>query len=200
MAGLIAAIAIMLIFSTVAFQAWEDVTRRDKEAEMMFRGGEIARAILRYRKDHNGAGPMTLEQLAEPGPVGQYYLRQLYDDPLVKDGKWGLLYLGPGGEIFDPSAQAQQAPGTLPPMAGLAQAPNPGQDLARAGQAANVGIGLPLAGVKSLSTDNPFRVYNGVADYSQWLFTYIDLQTGFKQVGNPGAAAVPPAAQAPTQP
>jgi hypothetical protein len=191
MAGLIAAIAIMMIFSTVAFQAWEDVIRRDKEAEMMFRGGEMARGILRYRKGHNGAGPLTLEQLAEPGPQGQYYLRRLYDDPLVKDGKWGLLYTGPNGEIFDPSTVQQQVQGVPAPMQGLNQAPDPSAGLNRAGDTANAGIGLPLAGVKSLCTDKPFRMHNGVSDYSQWLFTFIDLQTGFKQAGGPGVAAPP---------
>ena len=37
------------------------------------------------------------------------------------------------------------------------------------------GIGIPIAGVKTLSTEEPFRHYQGVSDYSQWLFTYIDL-------------------------
>jgi hypothetical protein len=37
--------------------------------------------------------------------------------------------------------------------------------------------------VKSLSTDDPFRLYNGVSDYSQWLFTYIDLEPGFGMAG-----------------
>ena len=33
----------------------------------------------------------------EAGPKGQYYLRQLWTDPLMTDGKWGLLMMGPGG-------------------------------------------------------------------------------------------------------
>ena len=37
-------------------------------------------------------------------------------------------------------------------------------------------MGLPIAGVKSLSEDRPFRVYNGLTDYAQWLFTYFDLE------------------------
>ena len=49
MAGLMCLIAIKLIFATMVFQAWEDVLQRDKEAEMIFRGQEIARAIQRYR-------------------------------------------------------------------------------------------------------------------------------------------------------
>ena len=182
MVGLVAAITIMLLFSTVTFQAWEDVIRRDREAEMIFRAKEITRGIMRYRKDHGGMGPLTLEQLAEPGPQGQYYVRQLYDDPLVKDGKWGLLYIGPGGTIIDPSAQPQNPQG-LPTMAqGFDGGRPPGTGQGQGGFAGGTtsgGIGMPIAGVKTLSTDDPFRMYNGVADYSQWQFTYIDLETGF---------------------
>ena len=37
-------------------------------------------------------------------------------------------------------------------------------------------MGLPIAGVKSLSEDRPFRVYNGQTEYAKWLFTYFDLE------------------------
>ena len=37
--GLVAAVAIMMILSTVAMQHWADVVRRDNEAEMMARAG-----------------------------------------------------------------------------------------------------------------------------------------------------------------
>jgi hypothetical protein len=189
MAGLIAAITIMLLFSTITFQAWEDVIRRDNEAEMIFRGKEIARGIMRYRKDHAGMGPLTLEQLAEPGPQGQYYMRRLYEDPLVKDGKWGLLYLGPGGNIIDPSAQLKQPEQGLPALnAGFDRAAPVGDQLEQVGVSGgnSGGIGIPIAGVKTLCTDDPFRMFNGVLDYSQWQFTYIDLQTGLASASAPG--------------
>ena len=109
MAGLMAGVAIMLILSTVAFQAWSDVLRRDNEAEMMFRAQDIVRAIQRYRRDHGGSGPLKMELLMEPGPKGQYYLRRLYEDPLVPDGKWGFLHLGPGGQIIDPNAKLDES-------------------------------------------------------------------------------------------
>ena len=107
MAGLMAAVAIMMIFSTMAFQAWSEVLRRDNEAEMMFRAQDLVRAIQRYRRDHGGMGPEKLEQLLEPGPKRQYYARQVWTDPLVPDGKWGLLYFGPGGALVDPSNELQ---------------------------------------------------------------------------------------------
>ncbi|MEE8412205.1 MAG: hypothetical protein V3S47_06850 [Acidobacteriota bacterium] len=202
MAGVVAMLAISLIWSAVAFQAWIDVLRRDNEAEMIFRAQEIVRAIQRYRRDHGGQGPLKLKDLLEPSPRRSYYLRREYDDPLVRDGKWGLLHMGPGGVIIDPHALAEDGGlGLLGggPTAGsrrgrldraLGQGQTPGQGQILAGSVpANAGLlgglgnpnddggnGLPIAGLKSLCTDKPFRVYRGETEYAKWLFTYLDLQ------------------------
>ena len=201
MAGVVAMLAVSLVWSAVAFQAWIDVLRRDNEAEMIFRAEEIVRAIQRYRRDHGGQGPLKLELLLEPSPKRFYYLRRDYDDPLVPDGKWGLLYMGPGGTIIDPTEQQNQLPGqgllggntraTGASGTSLDEAlkqPGLGQDVAgsQAGSAGLLGgvgnrdrgegTGLPIGGVKSLCEENPFRIYKGESDYSKWLFTYLDLQ------------------------
>jgi hypothetical protein len=218
MAGLVAAIAILMIFSLVTFQAWDDVDRRDDEAEMMFRAQDLVRAIQRYRRDHGGVAPTKLEELMEPGPRGQYYLRRLWKDPLVRDGKWGLLYLGPSGEILDPNAET-------PPDGGEAQAPvgigglaNPpgGGSLQQMGQPqgavpGEMGLqsiqqrsatgtesevaggrqmsGVPIAGVRTLSDGEPFRVYRDLTEYSEWHFTFLDLEA---QAGQGPQAGQPP--------
>lgn len=196
MAGVVAMLAISLIWSAVAFQAWIDVLRRDNEAEMIFRAQEIVRAIQRYRRDHGGQGPLKLKDLLDPSPRRSYYLRREYDDPLVRDGKWGLLHMGPAGTIIDPHALAEEsALGLLGggPTAGsrrgrLDRALGQGQTLAgsvpaNAGLLGGIGNpnddggnGLPIAGLKSLCRDKPFRVYKGETEYAMWLFTYLDLQ------------------------
>ncbi|MCP3979533.1 MAG: type II secretion system protein [bacterium] len=214
MVGLMASVTIMVIFSTMAFQAWQDVLRRDLEAEMIFRGQDIARAVYRYRLDHGGTGPLEFDLLAEPGPKGQYYIRQLWEDPLVKGGKWGILYMGPGGQIVDPNFVADQAVEGLGLDSGgsafgrgsglnPSQRGQPGRDGrgrnrqrgprqgAQGGQQGQQGqpgqalpgtvmpgdgTGLPIAGVRSLCEDEPFRVYNGLTDYGEWLFTYLDYE------------------------
>lgn len=174
MAGLVAAMAILLIMSSVAIQAWEDRLRRENEAEMISRADQLVRAIRRFQKDQ-GRLPTKLEELMEPGARGQYFLRRLYEDPLVRNGKWGLLYQSPDGGILDPNAPALEATreigvrttasadvfGGLNPT--LANGPREVQ-------------GLPIVGVKSLCTERPFRVLKGSSDYSQWLFSVYDLQ------------------------
>jgi type II secretory pathway pseudopilin PulG len=189
MAGLVVVIAIMLIFSAVGFQGWANVVQRDNEAEMIFRAQDLVRAIQRYRKDHGGIGPEKLEELKEPGTKGQYYLRQEWTDPLVEDGKWGLLYTGRGGAIIDPCAPGPTLGG---PGGGLPDSifdkdrkrKRPGRDLQnRAGGRGNQNqgrgeqsTGLRIAGVKSLCEEEPFRLYRNQAEYKLWLFTYLDLE------------------------
>jgi hypothetical protein len=93
----------------VAFQSWSIVWRRDSEEELIFRGQQYVDAIKAYRKEHGNQCPPNLEELMKPGPRQVRYIRKLFKDPMVHNGKWGLLYLMPGGNaIYDPVA-AQQA-------------------------------------------------------------------------------------------
>lgn len=196
LAAVMAAIAVAAIFSAVAVQEWADVLRRDKEAEMIFRGEEIARALRRYRRDR-GALPTEFKQLTEPGSKGQYFIRQPYKDPLVPDGKWGFLYAGPGGGVVDPNLadvadsstmlgvssddpNALQRPG-LEKVAGTDEFAG-GSTLA----------GLPLAGVRSLATGTPFRHYREKDQYSEWQFTVFDLDAPQGNApGQPGQPGQP---------
>jgi hypothetical protein len=171
------------------FQAGEDLLRRENEAEMIFRAQEIARAIYRYRQDHRDT-PHALEDLLKPGPRGQYYLRMRYRDPLVKDGVWGLLFDGPEGTLVDLAGQI--APERLLGFesdeelrqigADREAGPGPRQD---PGAAA---IGR-IAGVRTLATDKPFRVYRGFTEYPQWQFTYHDYEQSATPGGRPGQRA-----------
>lgn len=177
LAALVAGIAVAAILSAVAAQEWTDVLRRDNEAEMIFRAQEISRAIKRYRKDR-GALPNKLEDLMEPGTRGQYFLRHLYKDPLVKDGKWGLLYAGPGGGVVDPNLQGMPDSPTIGESTRDPQGNTlPGQErIVPGGGGGSELTGLPIAGVRSLCTEEPFRRYRDKDDYAQWQFTVFDLE------------------------
>ncbi len=200
MVGLMVLVAILTISSTVGFQAWQDVVRRDKEAEMIFRAQDICRAIKRFQKDQ-GTLPIELKQLMNKGNKQQFFLRRMYKDPLVKDGKWGLLFLAPGG-IYDPNgeeagigvdASGNPLPAPASPLGPAGGVGTPGSSGAtglgrsRPGAVPLGGppggvpkpgeggeVGLPIVGVKSLSKDPPFRVLRDQTDYSKWLFTALD--------------------------
>jgi len=174
MVGLVAMIAIMLIFSAQGGQDWAEHLRRENEAEMMFRAQEIARAVFRFQQAQNRL-PNKLEELIEPGPNGEYFLRRLYDDPLVPDGKWGLLYGGPDGQVVDPNSSRTQYGEELGSVS-TADTQSVGGLQGGFGQGPQEIGGLPIVGVRTLAEEQPFRVYRGLSDYSQWLFTIYDLQ------------------------
>ncbi len=176
MAALMAAIAIMMIFSLLTFQSWEDLLRRENEAEMIFRAQEIARAIQRYRMDRQDV-PHALEDLMKPGPRGQYYLRMAYADPLVKEGAWGLLFDGPDGTIVDLGGEihADRNVGFATDEERQKSGFGSADSADSRGNFGALAIGR-IAGVRTLAKDQPFRIYKGFEEYSQWQFTYHDYE------------------------
>ena len=145
--GLVAAVAILMILSAVAVQNWSDVLRRDREADMMFRAQEIVRAIRKYQRDKPGAPLTELKLLMEPGSKRQFFLRKLYTDPLVKDGKWGLLYAAPQGGVYDPSTEGGPAGAGQPGVPGAPGAPS---------------LGGPTAGMTTPQTARPALAVGGL--------------------------------------
>ncbi|MCZ6696786.1 MAG: hypothetical protein O7A63_09645 [Acidobacteria bacterium] len=143
-------VAVMSIGLAAAAQTWSSIWRRDREDELIFRANQYVDAILAYRKEHAGQFPVTLEALYEPGPRGYRYIRKLYEEPVARNGKWGLLYLMPGGRgVYDPkAAQTAGQPGAAgqPGIQGL-----PGQ------------TGLPgLPGQPGVTPLNPDPLGTGV--------------------------------------
>ena len=190
MAALMVMVAMMMIMGTIATQEYIHVLQRENEAEMMFRAKSITHAIRRYRRDNQGQTKplIELKLLMEPGSRGQYFMRKLYTDPLVKDGEWGVLYAGPGGQIVDPSAPAAEDPFTLGDTS-KQDTQSVGGLQSTADGTRPVG-GLPIIGVKSLCKDQAFRVYRGLTEYREWLFTVYDVEPqaarGNGQGGQPG--------------
>ncbi len=102
-------VAVTSIALGAATQAWRTTWRRDSEEELIFRANQYVDGIIAYRREHAGQFPLDLEVLAKQGPRRLRYIRRLYKDPIARDGKWGLLYLMPGGQgVYDAKA-AQKA-------------------------------------------------------------------------------------------
>jgi len=175
---LMAGIAIAMILSTAAVQSWSDVARRDAEAEMMFRAQDIVRALKRFQAD-KGKLPTELKELMEPGQKGQYFLRHLWKDPLVKGGQWQFVYASPAGGLFDPTVP------TVPPADGSAPTgqvqtgingndPGAFPPIGKKSDGSSDVTGLPIAGVKTRCTDRPFRRYRDKTEYKEWVFSIFD--------------------------
>src|SRR6185295_4851792 len=122
--ALVASVTIMLILMTAAVPSWKYVMKNDREEELLYRGGEIADAIVRFQKKNANAYPTSLDQL-----VKGKFLRRLYKEPMSKDGKWRLIHQGqavaptttPGGPSpTDKSTPTTTTPPTTTPSDGNA--------------------------------------------------------------------------------
>jgi hypothetical protein len=78
----------MSISLMVVTQQWSVIMKRDREAELLFRGTRIKEAIERYVADHEvqkairpNRWPRTLEELTKKNP--KRYLQAVYTDPIT---------------------------------------------------------------------------------------------------------------------
>jgi type II secretory pathway pseudopilin PulG len=99
MAAVIVGIGIL-----VAVEPWQTITRREKEKELLYRGGAIRKAIERYYRESPGGRqsyPEELKNLLQddryPGQPRRY-LRRLYKDPITEgattEGDWVFIFDG----------------------------------------------------------------------------------------------------------
>lgn len=92
MVAMLIAIAVAAIWMSAALPSWRQQMIREKEADLIFRGEQYARAIHLYRQKNNGALPQSFDQL-----VQGRYLRKKYLDPIT-------------GKEFIPAGSAVAAP------------------------------------------------------------------------------------------
>ena len=92
-------VALVGVMLTVAGRSWHMAARRDKEAQLLFVGGEYSRAFARYRAATPPGLPDLPEKLLdlildERQSVPARHLRRLYRDPLTNGAEWGLVKEG----------------------------------------------------------------------------------------------------------
>src|SRR4051794_21644118 len=88
MVMLIVALTLLNIALAAMLPLMSTAIQREKEEELVFRGFQYAEAI-RIFKIRFQRYPNKLEELLEVKPR---CIRQLWKDPMTKDGKWGLLF------------------------------------------------------------------------------------------------------------
>jgi type II secretory pathway pseudopilin PulG len=168
MVALLVAMSVMAIMMGAALPAWHTIARREKEAELVFRGEQYARAIGLWQQKFANQPAPSIDVLVE-----QRFLRKKYKDPITNDE---FQLLGAGA-----SAPGQTQQGTTPQGRGGAQQvqPQPAMQALQALQQAqerlaaisgrgNAGGGI--VGVTSKSSEKSLRLYNGRDTYNQWVF------------------------------
>jgi len=90
-----AIVLIGLSISGVA-QQWKTIMKREKEAELLFRGDQIRRAIAAYRQTPGISNyPQKLEDLVRVPNTSatKRFLRKVYKDPITNED-WALVKFG----------------------------------------------------------------------------------------------------------
>ncbi len=177
---LLFAITLLSIGMTAALPVWETQMRREREAELIFRGSQYVEAIRIYQLKNPGTFPKTLEELVE-----KKCLRRLYRDPMTEDGRWNVVlqqdgFGGPSPAGPGAGRQMSAGPGMgaggrgspgLMPGAGSGAAAGPKVMVAPV--AALSSIQNPrLIGVVSSSTEKSILIYNDQESYDKWLFFF----------------------------
>lgn len=93
------AATILLIAAMTAAPGIKANRKREQEKEMIWRGNQYVRGIMRYYRK-TGKYPTSLDDLMKPQVGNVRFMRQAYKDPMNKeDGSWRLIYIGPSGQL-----------------------------------------------------------------------------------------------------
>jgi type II secretory pathway pseudopilin PulG len=185
---LVMAVTILNIMVAVALPLMSTAIQRQKEEELIFRGFQYAEAIRAFNKRFQRY-PIKLTELLEAKPR---CIRQLWKDPMTKDGKWGLIFQNQGTPLTvqppgggpTPNGPAGQQTTDLPVPPGNDQGQpdsgtNGGTDVPKNGDVVATG---PIVGVYSKSPKMSHLIFYGHQRYDEWRFTD-SLLTGAPQGG-----------------
>jgi type II secretory pathway pseudopilin PulG len=174
MAALLVSLAVMSVLMSAVLPAWRHQAKREKEAELVFRGEQYVRAIRLWEaKMGPGSRPPTFDIM-----VQQKFLRKKYKDPMTADGEFQPLFAG----VNLPQAGGR---GPTPQPGGRGPTPQPiSPPQGAIGQMGGAGI----LGVASKSKEASIRIYRGGAHYNEWQFVYASAAStpGGRGAPNPG--------------
>jgi type II secretory pathway pseudopilin PulG len=93
------AIVLIGLSLTGAVQQWKTIMKREREAELLFRGDQIRKAIAYYYVDPRTPGPLKYPQKLEDlvkvpnTSATKRFLRKVYKDPVTNED-WGIVPIG----------------------------------------------------------------------------------------------------------
>lgn len=187
MAALLVGMSIMAIMMSIALPAWRSAAQREKEAELIFRGEQYARAVTLFQRRFPGQFPPNLDVL-----LSGKFLRKRYKDPMTEDGEFQLVLAGQAGTATPTGGGAPGQPQGAQQRTQQVQTtltPQGGQSTLQFTQPGAAGAGI--TGVVSKSPVESMRLYNGRGKYNEWAFIATQTST---QAGTGGGGAQAPGA------
>jgi type II secretory pathway pseudopilin PulG len=104
MVALLVAMSIMAVMLGLALPVWQTAIRREREAELVFRGEQYVQAIRLFQRRYAGTFPPDVDVL-----VKQRFLRRRYQDPIT-GRDFQPVYAGIGTTTGDGRAGAALPP------------------------------------------------------------------------------------------
>jgi type II secretory pathway pseudopilin PulG len=95
MVALLVAMSIMAVMLGLALPVWQTAMRREREAELVFRGEQYVQAIRLFQRRYAGTLPPNVDVL-----VQQRFLRRRYQDPIT-GSDFQPVYAGTGTTAGD---------------------------------------------------------------------------------------------------
>jgi type II secretory pathway pseudopilin PulG len=208
MVALLVAMSVMAIALSTALPVFSTMARREREAELVFRGEQYARAIGMFQRRYGNALPPSVDVL-----VNERFLRKQYKDPITGED---FQLLGPGSpELAEamaaPPEQAQNAQGrgrgaqttggrgAAGRGRGATQSSRATSAVSQAARATAEGQAPGgILAVASTSTADSLRLYNGKGKYNEWVF--MALQASTQAGAPPGVGGQTPGARGGTPP
>ena len=174
MAALLVGLSVMAVLMSMALPVWSQMAKREREAELIFRGQQYARAIGLFQRKFANTFPPNVDVLVE-----QRFLRKKYKDPvtgedfqIIPAGGAAGMPGGVGGSPFPGGVPGGTTPATLERAGGITRTgPPAGGGLQPIGGPSVAGMGIQ--GVVSKSKDTSIKIYNGRTKYNEWAFVYL---------------------------
>lgn len=168
---LIMTIAIMSIMMGVAVQAVSFQMKREREAELIFRGQQYVEAIRIFKAKY-GRSPMRMKEIWEADPK---VIRKKWKDPITDSENWGIIFLGQERQI---GGQNSGLGGGGPMPTGTPGFGTTGRSGGKPGNGLPDGVQRnpdgemigPIVGVHSTSCDESIKIYEGRTTYCEWRF------------------------------
>jgi len=104
------AAAVILISLTAVLPSIYQEGQREREAELIFRGYQYARAIAGYHQKFQRY-PTSIQDLTKL-TSGFRFLRREYTDPMTPNGKWRFVHANAMGVLLDSKTQPSTQTGT----------------------------------------------------------------------------------------
>ena len=109
-------VTLLLVTLTAVAPSIYQEGRREREAELIFRGTQYGRAVALFHKQF-GRYPVSVKEMLQTN--GMRFLRKEYSDPMDPKGKWRFIHVNAAGVLLDSINQQSGLNGNNPNPAGL---------------------------------------------------------------------------------